>query len=32
MTSASELLTMIKMDLGIYSLRLPFEDPDKALL
>lgn len=32
MTSASELLTMIKMDLGIYSLKLPFEDPDKALL
>lgn len=28
----SQLLTSIKMDLGIYGLRLPFEDPDKAML
>ena len=30
--NVSELLTSIKMDLGIYGLRLPFEDPDKALM
>ena len=28
----SQLLTQIKMDLGIYGLSLPFEDPDKALM
>lgn len=28
----SQLLTSIKMDLGIYSLRLPFENPDEALM
>lgn len=27
----SKLLTSIKMDLGIYGLKLPFEDPDKTL-
>lgn len=30
--NASKLLTDLKMDLGIYSLRLPFEDPDKTLM
>lgn len=30
--NASELLTSIKMDLGIYGLRLPFEDPDKSIM
>lgn len=28
----SELLSSIKMDLGIYALRLPFKDPDSALM
>lgn len=28
----SELLTSIKMDLGIYGLRLPYENPDQALM
>ena len=30
--NTSQLLTDIKMDLGIYALRLPFDDPDKVLL
>lgn len=30
--NASQLLTSIKMDLGIYSIKLPFEDPDKAMM
>lgn len=30
--NASELLTRLKMDLGIYALSLPFEDPDKAIM
>lgn len=30
--NASQLLTSIKMDLGIYGLRLPFDDPDKAMM
>ena len=30
--NSSQLLTSIKMDLGIYGLRLPFDDPDKAML
>lgn len=32
MMNASELLTSIKMDLGIYGLRLPFDDGDKAMM
>jgi hypothetical protein len=28
----SDLLTSIKMDLGIYGLKLPFDNPDKALM
>lgn len=28
----SQLLTSLKMDLGIYGLRLPFDDPDKAIM
>lgn len=32
MINASDLLTRIKMDLGIYALKLPFENPDKALM
>lgn len=31
MMNLSELLTAIKMDLGIYGLALPFKDPDKTL-
>ena len=27
----SEMLTMIKMDIGIYMVPLPFENPDKVL-
>lgn len=27
----SELLTMIKMDIGIYMVPLPFENPDNVL-
>ena len=30
--NTSQLLTSIKMDLGIYGLRLPFDDPDKAMI
>ena len=30
--NSSQLLTSIKMDLGIYGLRLPFDDPDKAMM
>ena len=30
--NASELLTSIKMDLGIYGLRLPYENGDQALM
>lgn len=30
--NASQLLTSIKMDLGIYGLRLPFDNGDKALM
>lgn len=32
MINASELLTSIKMDLGIHGLKLPFENPDKEIL
>lgn len=28
----SQLLTSIKMDLGIYGLRLPFDNPDNAMM
>ena len=28
----SQLLTSIKMDLGIYGLRLPFDNPDEAMM
>lgn len=28
----SQLLTSIKMDLGIYGLRLPFDNPDQAMM
>lgn len=31
MMNLSELLTAVKMDLGIYGLSLPFENPDKVL-
>lgn len=31
MMNISELLTSIKMDLGIYGLALPFENPDQTL-
>lgn len=31
MMNLSELLTSIKMDVGIYGLALPFENPDKTL-
>lgn len=30
--NTSQLLTSIKMDLGIYGLRLPFDNPDKAMM
>lgn len=30
--NVSQLLTSIKMDLGIYGLRLPFDDPDATLM
>ncbi len=32
MMNSSDLLTSIKMDLGIYGLRLPFDNPDKAMM
>lgn len=32
MMNASQLLTSIKMDLGIYGLRLPFDNGDKSLM
>jgi len=32
MMNLSQLLTAIKMDLGIYGLRLPFDNPDEALM
>lgn len=30
--NAGELLTSIKMDLGIYGIALPFDDPDKTIM
>lgn len=30
--NVSQLLTSIKMDLGIYGLRLPFDNPDEAMM
>ena len=30
--NASQLLTAIKMDLGIYGLKLPFDNPDETLM
>lgn len=30
--NVSQLLTSIKMDLGVYGLRLPFDDPDEAMM
>lgn len=30
--NTSDLLTSIKMDLGIYGLRLPFDNPDAAIM
>ena len=32
MMNISELLTSIKMDLGIHGISLPFDDPDKTLI
>ena len=31
MLSMSRVITSIKMDLGVYGLSLPFDNPDEAL-